>query len=166
VSNWRHAGDPNAPLLRTAYDLFRAGEFRAALALLEPVLGSEQAPVGHPYVAGILCGLAGDCYFKLGEPEKGFRAYRRAIDLDPGAGCLALFAYQVAKHRRGQDAEFALRCLAKSREADRQAFRRHPIHFLSFALRPSAILFQLVQLPIARWRLRRLAARWRDTESV
>lgn len=112
--------------------------------------------------AGALWGLAGDCYFARGELDRGFGAYRRAIDLDPHAGCLPLFACAVAKYGRAQDAELALICLDASWQADKTALRRHPLHFLRWSLKPDFLYFRFVKLPSVRRRLRRLAAEWRD----
>jgi tetratricopeptide (TPR) repeat protein len=152
------ADHPHRPLLVAAYRRFRAGDPRAALDLLEPVIGSDELANRSSVMAGVLWGLAGDCYFRLGQPDSGFRAYLRAIALDGTTGCLALFACQVAWHRRAEYAEQALECLRAARTADGQALRRHPAHFLWHSCGMDAIYFRFVQVPLARWRLRRLAA--------
>ena len=160
------AGHPLMPVLRSAYAAFRAGDTPGALDQLAPALGAEAA-TQPGVVPGVVWGLAGDCYFRLGEPDRGFAAYRRAIDLDPAAGCLAFFARQVAAHRRVADARFALRCLDAARVADRAALRRHPLHNLRHSDPPDTHNNQFAELPCVRWRLRRMAARASgpDTES-
>ena len=82
-------------------------------------------------------------------------------ELDGATGCLALFACEVARHRRAEDAEEALRCLRAARAADWRALTRHPFHFLWHSLGPDALYFRFVRVPLARWRLRRLAAQAR-----
>jgi hypothetical protein len=153
------ADHPHWPLLVAAYRQFRAGMPQAALDLLQPVLEHDESANRPSVVAGVLWGLAGDCFFRLDKPDEGFRAYRRAIELDGNCGCLALFACQVARHRRAEYAAEALRCLRASRAADWRALRQHPVHFLWHSLGPEALYFRFVRVPLARWRLRRLAAR-------
>src|SRR5258707_694384 len=102
-------------------------------------------------MAGILWGLGGDCYFRLNESEKGFRAYRRAIELDEKASCLALFACEVAWYRRVQDAEEAFRCLRADRAGYRQSLRRHPVQFfLGHILVPELLFVRFVRIPPVR----------------
>jgi hypothetical protein len=103
---------------------------RAALDLLEPVIEHDELANRASVMAGVLWGLAGDCYFRLKDADKGFRAYRRAIELDGGTGCLPLFACQVASHQRVDDAEAGLAALRAHGALSRRALRRHPIHFL------------------------------------
>jgi tetratricopeptide (TPR) repeat protein len=155
------ATHPHWPLLVAAYRQFRAGAPRAALDLLEPVLGHDELANRPSAMAGVLWGLAGDCYFRLDQPDEGFRAYRRAIELDGTTGCLALYACQVARHRRAENAEEALQCLRAARALDWQALRRYPVHFLWHSLGLEALYFRFVRVPLARWRLRNLAARAR-----
>jgi hypothetical protein len=81
--------------------------------------------------------------------------------LDGATGCLALFACQVARHGRAKDAEEALRCLRAARSVEWQALRRHPVHFLWHSLDPYLLYLRFVRVPLARWRLWRLAARAR-----
>jgi hypothetical protein len=152
-----------AHVLRIAYQQFKGGEPRAALDVLMPVLETEESASQPSLVAATLWGLAGDCYFQLGEPEPGFHAYKRSIALTPYAGCLELFACQVAKHRRAEDAAFALRCLAVAREGSRKGFKEHPLFVLWHSLSWDLLFLRYVRLPIVRWRLRRLAARSADT---
>ena len=155
------AEHPHWSLLVAAYRQFRAGAPRAALDQLEPVLEHDELANRPSFMAGVLWGLTGDCYFRLDKPDEGFRAYRRAIELDGATGCLALFACEVARHRRAEDAEEALRCLRAARAADWRALTRHPFHFLWHSLGPDALYFRFVRVPLARWRLRRLAAQAR-----
>jgi tetratricopeptide (TPR) repeat protein len=150
------AGNPIMSVLREAYGAFRSGQVRRALDLLQPVLAEDRANRSTT-AASVVWGLAGDCHFKLDQPEDGFRAYQRSIALNPDAGCLTLFACQVAKHRRGRDAEDALRCLEMARDSDRRAFKKHPIHVLLHSLKPTALWHRFVKIPIARRRLIRLA---------
>ena len=152
------ANHPHAILLRSAYAKFLAGDARTAVDELAAVLEHDPAAREPGRLTGMLWGLTGDCYFKLGEGEKGFAAYRQSLQLDPSAGCLALFARQVADEGRWEDAALALRCLDLARDEDWRAFRRHPIHFLSHNLSPSTIYFRLVRWPRIRRRLRQLAA--------
>lgn len=151
------ADHPLMPALRLAYASFRAGNVRAAVEQLAPALATDAAKQ-PAVVAGALWGLAGDCAFKLGEIDRGFAAYRQAIALDPQAGCLTLFARQVAAHRRAEDAAFALQCLGMARASDWAALRRYPVHFLLHSIAPDALYFRFAVLPCVRWRLRRLAA--------
>ena len=150
------AGNPIMPLLRQAYPPFRNGQVRQALDLIEPMLKVERANRSTA-AASVLWGLAGDCYFKLNQPEDGFRAYRRSIELNPETGCLTLFACQVAKHRRAELAAEALRCLQAARKADWRAFKKYPVHVLLHSLKPTALLHRFYEVPLTRWRLRRLA---------
>jgi cytochrome c-type biogenesis protein CcmH/NrfG len=117
------ADHPHRPLLVAAYRQFRAGQPRAARDLLKPVLANDELANRPSVMAGVLWGLAGDCYFLLHEADKGFQAYKRAIELDGDTGCLALFACQVAHHRRAEDAEAVLRCLRAARAGDWRALR-------------------------------------------
>lgn len=155
---------PLRPLLVASYREFRIGRPRAALDLLVPVIEHDERANRPSVMAGVLWGLAGDCHFWLDEPDKGFRAYRRAIELDGRTGCLALFACQVAWHRRAEDAEEALRCLRAARASDWQAFRRHPIHVLHHSLGVEALYFRFVRVPLVKWRLHRLVAQARSRE--
>jgi hypothetical protein len=141
--------------LRNAYSAFRSGDALTALQRLEGTLAHPSANKPGS-IAGALWGLAGDCHFKLNNPEQGFAAYRRGIELDPGAGCLPFFARQVASHRRVKDAGYALECLNASRRADWFALRKHPLHFLKWTLSPDAIWFRLFVMPAVRWRLKRM----------
>ncbi len=161
MSGESYADHPLGLLLSAAYRKFRAGEPAAALDLLEPVLEYDEMANRASAMAGLLWGLAGDCYFRIDEADKGFHAYQRAIKLDGDAGCRALFACQVASHRRAEHAEEALRCLRAARASDWRALRRHPAHFLKHSLRLEALYFRFVRVPLARWRLRRLAAQAR-----
>ena len=154
-------GHRHRRLLAAAYREFRTGKPQAALDLLEPVLEHDEVVNRPSVMAGVLWGLAGDCYFRLDQPEKGFRAYRRSIELDGSAGCLALFACQVARHRRAEDAEEALQCLRAARACDWRALRQHPVHFLWHSIGLDALYFRFIKVPLARRRLRRLAARAR-----
>lgn len=149
---------PHRPLLVKAYARFLEGIPRAALYLLEPVLVADETARSPAVVTSLLWGLAGDCYFKLDEAEAGFAAYRVSISLDPKAGCLVLYARQVARHCRSEEAEFALRCADTARRTDKEALRRYPVHFLRHALKPDALYFRLVVMPLTRRRLRLLAA--------
>jgi hypothetical protein len=155
------ADHPHRPVLVAAYRQFRLDNPGAALELLEPVIGHDELANRPSVTAGVLWGLAGDCYFRVGAPEKGFRAYRRSIELDGEAGCLALFACQVAWHRRADYAEEALGCLRAARAADGRALRRHTLRFLWHSLGVEALYFRFVRVPLVRWRLRRLAAQSR-----
>ncbi len=149
---------PHARLLRSAYAAFLAGDARSAVDELRPVLDKDPAAREPGQLTGLLWGLAGDGYFVLGEEENGFLAYRQSLQLDPAAGCLALFARQVADQGRWEDAAFALQCLDRARAEDWRAFRRHPIHFLRHNLSLSAVYFRLVRWPRIRRRLKQLAA--------
>ena len=149
---------PHRPLLVAAYRQFRAGHPRAALDRLEPVIAGDELANRSSVMAGVLWGLAGDCYFLLEQPDLGFRAYLRAIALDGATGCLALFACQVAWHRRAEYAERAMECLRAARASDAIAIRRHPIHFLWYSCGFEMLYFRFVRVPLARRRLRRLAA--------
>jgi tetratricopeptide (TPR) repeat protein len=108
-------------------------------------------------MTGMIWGLTGDCYFKLKESENGFAAYRRAIEMDPKAGCLALFARQVAAYRRVEDAAFAIECLDMYRSANREALLKYPIHHIIHSLPPDMLYLRFAVLPCVRLRLRRLA---------
>jgi hypothetical protein len=150
---------PHRPQLIAAYRQFRAGKPQATLDLLKPVVEKDGAANRQSVMAGVLWGSVGDCYFKLDEPDKGFQAYRRSIELDSYTGCLPLFACQVAWHHRTEDAEEALRCLWVMRERDRAALRKHPVHFVWQSLSWEMLYFRFVRLPLTRWRLQRLVNR-------
>lgn len=157
------AKHPHWAIFVAAYRQFQDGKPGATLALLEPVIERDES-ANHPsLMAGVMWGLAGDCYFRLDEPDKGFRAYRRAIELDGAAGCLTLFACQVAWHRRAEYAEEALGCLRASRAADWRALRQHPLHFLWHCLGVKDLYFRFVRVPLARRQLHRLVAQARNT---
>jgi hypothetical protein len=155
---------PHMVLLRTAYSDFRCGNPQDALDRIEPILLTDSTTQAPSIATGLLWGLAGDCYFKLSKYENGFIAYRKAMELDPTCGCLAVFAREVARHRRLEDAEFALQCLEVDREARRKAWREHFWHILRFSLNLDTLWFQLVIIPLTRRRLRRLATEFQSNE--
>ena len=143
---------PHIPLLRSAYACFRHRDHRSAIDILAPILDPTERP---SVVAGAIWGLAGDCYFALDEIELGFTAYRQSLTLDPMGGCLSLFAREVVRHHRTEDADFALLCLNGAWQADKLAFRRYPMHFLKHSLSPRLLYFRIMVLPKLRQRLRR-----------
>jgi hypothetical protein len=151
------AEHPHRPLLIAAYRQFLAGQPGAALALLEPVVERDELANRPSAMGGLLWGLAGDCYFRLVEPEKGFQAYRRAIACDGRAGCLTFFACQVAWHRRAEDVEEAFQCLRAARAADRWALRQFLVHFLWHSIGMERLYHRFVRIPLVRWRLWRLS---------
>ena len=160
-----YAEHPHMPLLRAAYVDFRAGHPQAALDRIEPVLLADAVAQLPSLVSSLLWALAGDAYFKLGRYENGFIVYRKALELDPTCGCLALFAREVANHQRFEDAEFALKCLDVERVANRTAWKNHFWHVLWHSLDFDAIWFRLAILPRTRRRLRRLAIEHRNVKA-
>ena len=147
---------PLRPLLVVAARVFLAGNYRATLNLLEPVIEHDEHVNRPSPVSSLFWAVAGDCYFLLGEPERGFRAYRRSMELDGESACLREFACQVAAHRRVEDAEEALRALRNARAAEWHTFRKHPIHVLRHNLNRVMLSLRFVRVPIARWKLRRM----------
>ena len=149
---------PLRPLMVSAARLLRSKDYRATLALLEPVIERDEDANRPSPISGLLWAMAGDCYFELSEPDKGFRAYRRAMELDGNTGCLALFACQVASHRRAEYAEEGLRALRANRLSLWRAFRRSPILTLWY-MNWEFLSLCFFHAPRARWRLRRMVAR-------
>jgi tetratricopeptide (TPR) repeat protein len=154
-----YTADPLWPTFIAAVKAFRGGDPERAVQIVERCDGLADE-TGE--VASHLWGLAGDAYFKLGRTDDGFRAYRRAIELFPAAGCLAFYAIQVANHRRAEDAAFALECLDADARGNRKALREHTLHYLLHSLKPDMLWFSLVWKPLARWRLKRLTPRTRS----
>ena len=122
------------PPMRIAYSLFKSEQYPSAIAYIKEVIKKYPEAVQPCVAAGAVWGLLGDIYFKQNDIESGFAAYHKAIELDEGAGCLALFAIEVVKHNRLREAEFALDCLRASSCANWRALTKFPLHFISHSM--------------------------------
>lgn len=150
-----------------AMSLFKAASTdlrkRRPLAVLEqlgPILEGGVVEEGELDINPLLWGLLGDAFFLLGKVNEGVHSYRRSIELDPLSSSVTLLAYQVAKHTLVCEAAFALTCLERQEKAIAASPRR--FRLLAFIVAPflewNFWWFQFVQLPLARRRLKQMAA--------
>ncbi len=142
-------------LLTSAYRAYKRKHYRYAIVQLDPFLELESSKEAS-CLNSMIWGLAGDNYFKLGEVENGFAAYRQSMAIDREAGCLRLFARQVLIHRRVEDAEFAVHCLDMAWLSEVKALINRPGLFLFCLFDPQYFCFRLFFVPFFRGRLRRM----------
>src|SRR3954453_18946455 len=119
------------PSLRVAYSNFKSGNFQVVINLLRELIDKNPEAKQPGVASSAVWAMLGDSYFIFNDPESGFTAYRKSIELDEGSGCLSVFASQVVKCHRVRDASFALACLRASSRANRRAITKFPLHFLS-----------------------------------
>lgn len=147
-------------LLRAASTDLRARRPLAVIERLDPILKSGFVEEGEHNFESIFWGLLGDAFFRLGKVNEGVHAYRRSIELDPSSGPVTLLVYEVARHKLVSEAAFALACLERQEKVIAASPRR--FRLIAFLVAPflewNYGWFQFIQLPLARRRLKRMAA--------